>query len=70
MGVAKKNNFRGCPCPLCHATSKLLKGNTKKRFFCTNCYIEFTTDDKYNVKKIFGITSSGDTVDIEDWEEK
>lgn len=65
MGVARNRN--GCPCPLCKATSTLLKGNTMKRFFCIECGIEFTTDGKYRIKKVYELTSGGDTVEILDW---
>ena len=67
---AKKADKINCPCPLCKSTSKLLKGNSKKTFFCEHCCIEFKTDSKYKVINVFNLTENGDVEEVKDWDTK
>lgn len=53
-------------CPFCRTKSNLLKGNKQRRYFCSVCCIEFTTDDT-DVVAVYAITSSGDIEEIKDW---
>jgi len=61
-------NNKNCSCPLCKSKSKLLKGNTRKRYYCQQCYIEFTTDSKNRINQVFEIGKNGDLDEIKDWE--
>lgn len=65
--MAKVINVRNCSCPLCKSKSKLLKGNTRRRYFCQQCYIEFTTDSKNEINQVFEIGTNGDLDEIKDW---
>lgn len=62
-------DIRTCSCPLCKSKSKLLKGNTRRRYFCSNCYIEFTTDNNNHIKKVYEIGIGGDLDEITEWRE-
>lgn len=65
--MAEAIKVRDCACPLCRSKSKLLKGNTKRRYFCQKCYIEFTTDGNNKVQQVYEISNSGDLDEIRDW---
>lgn len=65
--MAKAISVRNCSCPLCKSKSKLLKGNTRRRYFCNVCYIEFTTDSKNEINQVFEIGINGDLDEIKDW---
>ena len=66
--MVEENKVRNCSCPLCKSKSKLLKGNTRRRYFCQECFIEFTTDSKNIINKVFDIGKNGDLEEIKDWE--
>jgi len=70
MSATKKQEKVNCSCPLCNSMSKLLKGNTRKTFFCDQCCIEFKTDDKYKVVNVFRVTENGDVEEVKDWKKK
>lgn len=66
--MADDFRIRDCSCPLCKSKSKLLKGNTRRRYFCQQCSIEFTTDSDDKISKVFEIGKNGDLDEIKDWE--
>ena len=54
-------------CPLCRSVSYLLKGNKHKRYFCRECCVEFVTNDKRQVTKVYFVENSGDIKEIPEW---
>ena len=66
--MTEDSKAKSCSCPLCKSKSKLLKGNTKRRYFCQQCFIEFTTDSKNRISQVFEIGKNGDLDEIKDWE--
>lgn len=57
-------------CPLCGSKSLLLKGNSKNRYFCIKCIVEFiVSSDTRLVQSVYGIGPNGELDEFEDWRE-